>query len=188
MGQTQNKYHITDDGKIYRINDDGSFSEVGDVEAKSNGKKLGNNEPKTIKDWLRENWLFALSLLFTFVWFCMAYTNREYWSNQEFDGQGSWYEVLEDRWGDDIMWYSILVVAFQLVVGLWTVNLFKNAKTGLLVNCSLAVVLLGATLIISGSCCDEFVQSFVPACLSTMTLLIYVVQKVRKQMAGIDDE
>lgn len=32
MGQQPNKYHITDDGKVFRINDDGSFTSVGNIE------------------------------------------------------------------------------------------------------------------------------------------------------------
>lgn len=32
MGQQLNKYHISDDGKIYRINDDGSFTSVGNFD------------------------------------------------------------------------------------------------------------------------------------------------------------
>lgn len=31
MGQQPNKYHISDDGKIYRINEDGSFTELGNA-------------------------------------------------------------------------------------------------------------------------------------------------------------
>ena len=32
MGQLPNKYHISDDGKIYKINDDGSFTLVGNID------------------------------------------------------------------------------------------------------------------------------------------------------------
>lgn len=32
MGQQPNKYHVTDDGKVFRINPDGSFTEMGNAE------------------------------------------------------------------------------------------------------------------------------------------------------------
>lgn len=32
MGQQLNKYHMTDDGKVYRVNEDGSFTSIGNVE------------------------------------------------------------------------------------------------------------------------------------------------------------
>ena len=31
MGQQMKKYHTSDDGRIYRINDDGSYTEIGNV-------------------------------------------------------------------------------------------------------------------------------------------------------------
>ncbi len=41
MGQLPNKYHILDDGSVYKVNEDGSFTSVGNVEEFSH--------PKTIK-------------------------------------------------------------------------------------------------------------------------------------------
>lgn len=32
MGEIQKKYHIGDDGKVYRVNEDGSFTEMGNIE------------------------------------------------------------------------------------------------------------------------------------------------------------
>lgn len=31
MGQQSNKFHVSDDGKIFRINEDGSFTELGNA-------------------------------------------------------------------------------------------------------------------------------------------------------------
>lgn len=39
MGQEQNKYHVTDDGKIFSVMNDGSVSEIGNVSS-----LLGNNK------------------------------------------------------------------------------------------------------------------------------------------------
>lgn len=32
MGQEPKKYHVSDDGKVYRVNEDGSFTELGNAE------------------------------------------------------------------------------------------------------------------------------------------------------------
>lgn len=32
MGQQPNKYHITDEGNVYKINEDGSFTDMGNIE------------------------------------------------------------------------------------------------------------------------------------------------------------
>lgn len=34
MGQGQPKYHVTDDGQVYRVNEDGSFTDLGNAEDK----------------------------------------------------------------------------------------------------------------------------------------------------------
>ena len=50
MGQTLGKYHITEDGNIYRINDDSSFTYLGNVEniANLNPPKNGaNSRPRS---------------------------------------------------------------------------------------------------------------------------------------------
>lgn len=38
MGEKQKKYHVTDDGDIFRINDDGSFTSIGNAEKMSGSK------------------------------------------------------------------------------------------------------------------------------------------------------
>lgn len=50
MGSNFGKYHITEDGNIYRINDDSSFTYLGNIEdiAKLNSRKNGaNGRPKS---------------------------------------------------------------------------------------------------------------------------------------------
>lgn len=51
MGQVQNKYHISDDGKVYKVNDDGSFTSMGNVEnlanTSENNKRNAPNESQT---------------------------------------------------------------------------------------------------------------------------------------------
>lgn len=47
MGEIpQKKYHISDDGKVYRVNEDGSFTEMGNIEDSFSDKKsidVGNS-------------------------------------------------------------------------------------------------------------------------------------------------
>jgi len=46
MGLQPNKYHISDDGNVYRVNEDGSFSEVGNVQdLHASSAKEENMEP-----------------------------------------------------------------------------------------------------------------------------------------------
>lgn len=40
MGQRQQKYHITDNGDIYKVNNDGSFTSMGNAEKQVGGKKI----------------------------------------------------------------------------------------------------------------------------------------------------
>lgn len=53
MGQEQGKYHISKDGKVYRINEDGTFTELGNAEdlTKPKNNIVTNNKkhPKQIK-------------------------------------------------------------------------------------------------------------------------------------------
>ncbi|MDE6278281.1 MAG: hypothetical protein K2M06_09280 [Muribaculaceae bacterium] len=49
MGQVNhNKYHFTDDGRIYRVNDDGSFTSMGNVEHNSASAKNSHMKPGSI--------------------------------------------------------------------------------------------------------------------------------------------
>ena len=89
MGQKPNKYHISDEGIIYRINDDGSFTSVGnidDIEKKqsvnttvktypstSNRKKSHNTE--NIGWWKRNyNWFWFATLVVFIGWFISCFS------------------------------------------------------------------------------------------------------------------
>ena len=78
MGAPANKYHIADDGTVYKINDDGSFTSMGnieDIENKSNTDANNNNssipacsiKTSTNTDvvwWKRNyNWLWVVTLI-----------------------------------------------------------------------------------------------------------------------------
>lgn len=43
MGTNPNKYHISDDGKVYRINEDGSFTSLGNIEDRTEHKRPQSN-------------------------------------------------------------------------------------------------------------------------------------------------
>lgn len=49
MGQEPKKYHVTDDGKIYRVNEDGSFTEMGNVEDSASAKDKNRNDNTTVQ-------------------------------------------------------------------------------------------------------------------------------------------
>lgn len=42
MGQQSNKYHISDNGDVFRVNQDGSFTSMGNVEGQDFGSKAKN--------------------------------------------------------------------------------------------------------------------------------------------------
>lgn len=114
MGQQPNKYHISDDGKVYRINEDGSFTSVGnieDIEMKSSATsadKMPPNPTSTVKRtntsevewWKRDyNYLWVLNLAVFIGWFilCLLYsTYPDYYST--FDDYGNFVENC---------WYSV---------------------------------------------------------------------------------
>ena len=92
MGQQLNKYHMTDDGKVYRVNEDGSFTSIGNVEDRE--KKPSTQQvdimlpipPSTpttssaaeIGWWKRNyNWLWITTLVVLILWFltCFCYTH-----------------------------------------------------------------------------------------------------------------
>lgn len=41
--KTQNKYHISDDGNVYKVNNDGSFTSMGNIESKKNSRLNNSN-------------------------------------------------------------------------------------------------------------------------------------------------
>lgn len=47
MGQELGKYHITEDGSIYRINNDSSYTYLGNVENIVGPKSPGPKKPKS---------------------------------------------------------------------------------------------------------------------------------------------
>ncbi len=49
MEQQPNKYHISDDGNIYRVNEDGSFTSMGNVEQRSKAQNLKDQRDVPIR-------------------------------------------------------------------------------------------------------------------------------------------
>lgn len=66
MGQIQNKYHITDDGNVYKVNDDGSFTSMGNVEVLTKARCSAQNS-KSHKVWK------ILAILFIIISCCTSY-------------------------------------------------------------------------------------------------------------------
>jgi len=172
MGKTNNKYHITDDGKIYRINEDGSFTEV---HIADNVRQESKSIKVTAKDgWFKNNWLLVLSCVLTIVWAIFA--------------------IRFSSWRDHHMWdyvdhsatvfsWGILLIAYNLVIGLFTSNLLKNPKSNLRLNFILIIGFVIVPISVSLTYIEgeyKFPVS-VFGILATVTLLIYVIKKIIKQ-------
>lgn len=95
MGQQPNKYHISDDGRVFRINDDGSFTSVcniEDVDKKSSAISVDNESPIPTPEmkmpnsieigwWKRNyNWLWITNLVLFIGWFisCLSCSWPDY--------------------------------------------------------------------------------------------------------------
>lgn len=75
MGYDKNKkYYIADDGSIYKVNEDGSFTKIGNI---SELKKHNSNK---IKDWIliNYNWLYCISLILLLVSSGLCILNQKY--------------------------------------------------------------------------------------------------------------
>lgn len=74
MGEINNKkYHFTDDGKIYRINGDGSFTEVYVTEVPDK-ESVGNVAPKRPVSWSLSTGILGILLCVATAW---AMINRQ---------------------------------------------------------------------------------------------------------------
>lgn len=55
MGQQPNKYHISDDGKVYQIQKDGSITEICQIDVLLN---QSTSKPKSDVNFLTKNWVW----------------------------------------------------------------------------------------------------------------------------------
>ncbi|MDE6278283.1 MAG: hypothetical protein K2M06_09290, partial [Muribaculaceae bacterium] len=104
MGHQPNKYHISDDGTVYRINEDGSFTSVGnieDIEKESSSTAIHSVQPvqsatRKISGkseagfWNRNyNRLWATTIVLFVGWFisCLSCSEfqEEYWSVDHYE-------------------------------------------------------------------------------------------------------
>lgn len=100
MGQEQGKYHVSKDGKVFRINEDGSFTELGNAE--------DLNKPKQPQKWdvcksksSKSLWII-LSLAFIVIivlsiFAVSSYTNSYDNNNNEFTPDSSYYETVSNE-------------------------------------------------------------------------------------------
>lgn len=198
--ETNNKYHFTKDGRIFRINPDSTLTEVYITERKpdestqaylysenfSSGDGIpsyGDNStatPKSAKLWIRQNFLFVLSLCFILI-YCIAAISCSSWGETYYNSYGE--EYYRDNFSD-VCCVSILIISAVLVIGLFTISLFDNKPLRLWLNTSLILTL--GTFIYLFTMESKFIeyqysfQVMVPAILSCITLLIYVINKNRR--------
>lgn len=107
MGQLPNKYHISDDGSVNKINDDGSFTYVGNIEELPLGTTINKSGPPPIPGFKDEqdasnnkgrgrrnySWLWVTTLVVFIGWFisCLSCAWPEYPQFNEFGEISGWY-------------------------------------------------------------------------------------------------
>lgn len=83
MGQEQGKYHVSKDGKVYRINEDGSFTELGNAEDLNKPKQESSktNHPK--RNSYKPLWIILAVIVialigFVILWIASSNSHNDY--------------------------------------------------------------------------------------------------------------
>lgn len=101
MGQVQNKYHVSKNGKVYRVNEDGSFTELGNAEDLNKTKLKPQKSEITKAKSSKSLWailslaiivIIALSI-FAFFSYNNSYNNY----NNESSSDSTSYEVISNE-------------------------------------------------------------------------------------------
>jgi len=182
MGQQPNKYHISDEGKIYHINEGGSYTSVGnieDIENKSSSTsinkippiptpKVNTSDTAEVGWWKRNyNFLWVTTLVIFVGWFisCLSCAWPEYPYYD--DGRIRYYT--QDNTGYILAVNSVILLCYSLS---WF--LIKKDKTVL----KLAQILLVGfaswlACLMFWWCEQEF--SFILVCLATIPVTMWII-------------
>lgn len=100
MGQEQGKYHISKDGKVFRINEDGSFTELGNAEALDKHKNSYRKASLHKGKFSRSFWIILSIVIFVVVTFAI-YALSSYSSYDDYDNgvtsDSASYEVVSNE-------------------------------------------------------------------------------------------
>ncbi len=126
MGQEPNKYHISDNGNVYRINEDGSFTSVGNIESiekkspetaetapQSGTKPLETQTVDSDTGWWKRNhnWLWTTILILFVGWF-ISCLSCSYFTREHPDGYGNYYYEYEDNFVIVLEYCAIILIAY----------------------------------------------------------------------------
>lgn len=184
MGQQPNKYHMTDDGKVYRVNEDGSFTSIGNVEdldkktSTPSSDKMPPIPTPNVKTtsttevgwWKRNyNWLWVTTLVVFLGWFisCLSCAWPEYPQYDELGNISNWYTC--DNTGEILIICAIVLVCFGLSWYLSNKNktILKLAQI-LLIGCSAWVACLMLVL------CEQR-YSYLLICIATIPVTMWII-------------
>ncbi len=183
MGQQPNKYHISDDGKIYRVNDDGSFTSMGsvkDIDKSAPEKPSGADLPQKANWWKRNyNWLWVTMLVLFIGWIAACMSCSFIVDVMYENGQPTYYQYSN---GNIILLFGILVTA--LFGFSWWLS-SKRRKVLLLIQLLLLFFAYCCLFYSSQLCNDEdaFIiwnLSFIPLIIWIITLILTIVKQRRK--------
>lgn len=102
MGKEQGKYHISKEGKVFRINEDGSFTELGNAEDLINLKKPQKADIKKGKS-SKSLWvILSLAIIMTLIIGVLSIENNSYDNNNnEFNSDSTISEMISNEFNSD---------------------------------------------------------------------------------------
>lgn len=184
MGQVQNKYHISNDGEVYKVNEDGSFTSMGNIEnlqnvsdnnygGNTNKSQASSLDPKNTKKstWWKKNynWLWVTNIVIFLGWFVSCFSCS--WSER----------TVYNEYGEIIRYYrydnreeilvlsSVILLCFCLSCYLSNKNnTFLKFIHFLLLGCAIWFALPVHYL-----CEDEY--SFLLICLAIVPFTLWIV-------------
>lgn len=184
MGQQPNKYLISDDGKVYRVNRDGSFTQIGnveDLEMKPTTSPVDKMPPipnVTSTDssaakvgwWKRNyNWLWSSTLILFIGWIisCLSCRWTEYpiWNE---NGYAYYYYV------DNIL--EILIGSILIIV-CYCLSWYMSRKNKIFLKLMQIILIGGAACgahLMNNNLCEPQ-YSFLLDCIASIPLLIWFV-------------
>lgn len=107
MGENPKKYHITDDGDIYRVNEDGSFTSMGNAEDKHTSESAENESVESSivsnikhqkpESKSRTSLIFSLSIVLAVLLFTLFYFVNDRQQSEKIESQTDVPEQSEEN-------------------------------------------------------------------------------------------